>query len=71
MYEGNRYCGRCMRFFAMSVVPDAKPIPDSVREKSAPKERKPRGCIKWWDAKAREWRWVSKRSKPELKPVGE
>ncbi len=38
-----------------------------------PKEEAPRATnlVKWWDAKRCEWRWVAKRSKPELKPYKE
>lgn len=26
--------------------------------------------VRWWDSKNQEYRWVAKRSKPELKPSG-
>ena len=66
MEAGNRYCGRCYRFFQVSKNEDARP--PLTRYKAEPKTRKPRGVVKWWDEKNREWRWVSKRSKPKLGP---
>ena len=57
-----------MRFFLLSLAPEAKPVPDSINQKSEATPRRAKGTVKWWDEKAGEWRWVSKRSKPELKP---
>ncbi len=31
-------------------------------------EKRPRGMVRWWDSKAGEWRWVSRKSKPVLRP---
>ena len=64
MEGDNRYCARCYRFFQVSKNENARP-PVAVY-KAEPIARKPRGTVKWWDEKAREWRWVSKRSKPRL-----
>lgn len=66
MVAGIRVCAHCWRFIQAGKDENARP-PD---QRGAKEERtkQPRGTVKWWDAKAREWRWVSKRSKPELKP---
>lgn len=66
MLEGNRYCVRCLRFFGVSKNENARPL--MAMQKPEPVERRARGTVKWWDAKRGEWRWVSRKSKPQLKP---
>lgn len=69
MESGDRYCARCMRFFNVSKNPDARPPLAHVANEL--KVRRPKNVVRWWDEKRREWRWVSKRSKPPLKPIEE
>src|SRR4051812_9390009 len=64
--DGKRCCARCLAFFRVGANPDAKPPPGRVAGEDEPK-RAPK-TVKWWDAKAREWRWVSPKSKPKLTP---
>jgi hypothetical protein len=66
MEAGIRLCAHCWRFIQAGKNENARP-PDP-RGKPEQQSRKPRGTVKWWDEKAQEWRWVSKRAKPELKP---
>jgi len=60
---GNRYCAKCLHFFALSTDPNAKP--PLARDQNPP-QRKARGDIRRWFADQQEWRWVSRKGKPGL-----
>ena len=69
------YCWRCrnkIEAIAETVCDEPKKryykdiLPGEPPVEQAP--RAPR-LVKWWDSKSGEWRWVAKRSKPELKIV--
>lgn len=66
---GKRYCEGCGAELAKLAATQHRELrTGTIRCKAEEVPKRPRGTVRRWDAKAREWRWVSKRSKPELKP---
>jgi len=67
---GKRYCEGCGLELARLVKTQGQePRTGVIHCQPAKAEKRPRGVVKWWDEKRREWRWVSKRSKPKLEPL--
>ncbi len=68
--RGKRYCEACATRLAelarLAETQCTELRMGTIRCKPAEAGKRPRGMVKWWDEKAQEWRWVSKRSKPEL-----
>jgi hypothetical protein len=68
------FCWRCRKSLehiaSTTALEPKKPPTYGILPGEPPKasDPKPKDTVRWWDAKHREWRWVAKRSKPELKP---
>ncbi len=60
------YCPECARIIH-GIFKSADQEPRKRKGAVIDEAAKPKNVIKWWDAKAREWRWVSKKSKPKLR----
>ncbi len=68
---GTLYCEPCgAEVTRLARTQSHEPRRQVLKVATPQPEERPKGAVKWWDAKHGEWRWVAKRSKPVLKRVG-
>lgn len=69
---GKRYCEGCGAELAKLVATQHRELrTGTLHCQPAKAEKQPRGMVRWWNSKAGEWQWVSKRSRPALQPIPE